>query len=178
LKSVAVDFGVTQAVDANWGVHPGPEKGDFRWLRLRERLVPSPGSLQTDAADARPRWSARISGHRPCAGRSRCRRQARRNWGCERTPAIAGGLRAGIRGRIDHAVQGRDPGVVGPASHQIAEIDDEAAADRRDIHPLAGGFAHLEATGLVLGGEDRCARVRLPASASSPTIPRAPSASG
>ena len=37
LISIGVDFGVTQVVDGNWGIHAIVKKSLFRWKRLRVR---------------------------------------------------------------------------------------------------------------------------------------------
>jgi hypothetical protein len=52
---------------------------------------------------------------------------------------------------IDHAMRRRQEQAVGPDLHRLAEVDDEAAFDRRHPDPLPGLAADLEAAHVVLG---------------------------
>jgi len=52
-------------------------------------------------------------------------------------------------GRVDDPVQGRAPAVVGPAHHQIAEIDDEAACDGGCLNPTIGAIENLQAADII-----------------------------
>ncbi len=79
----------------------------------------------------------------------------------------------GVQRRVDHAVQGGNPAVVGPARHQVADVDDEAVRHDGDVHPLAFGVEHLQAAGAVLGGQDgQAAVVRMRAGADLPGLRR------
>ena len=64
-----------------------------------------------------------------------------------------------IRRRIGHAVQGRDPAVVGPLRHEVAEVDDEGIGHRLDIAPRPVATAHLQAAGARRRQKDREAAV-------------------
>src|SRR5579872_6438856 len=57
--------------------------------------------------------------------------------------------------RIDDAVQRRNPTIVGPALHQIAEVDDESAGDRRHGNPRPVARGDLEALRALLRQKDR-----------------------
>ena len=47
--------------------------------------------------------------------------------------------------RIDDAMQRRHPAIVGPALHQIADVDDEGAGNRRHGDPCALARGDLQA---------------------------------
>ena len=57
--------------------------------------------------------------------------------------------------RVDHAMEGRDPAVVGPARHHVADIDHERTGRRTDVDPLAIGGEGLQPARPVLAIEDR-----------------------
>jgi hypothetical protein len=124
---------------------------------LRKRPVASPGSRQTDLAAVRPRWSARVLGHRPGAGRSSCRRQARLNWGCERTydcrracsPAPGGRLTTWCKVETQASLVRR---AIKSPKLTMEQPEIARTSTRRRL-------AHLETARLVLGGQDRQAAV-------------------
>ena len=67
---------------------------------------------------------------------------------------LAAALGGAIKRRIDDAMQGRHPAVVGPARQHVADIDDEAAGQMRHVEPRAVLALHLQAARPVLGLED------------------------
>ena len=62
----------------------------------------------------------------------------------------AGGIRRGIY----DAVEGGDPAVVGPAGHEVADVDDETLRDGWDWLPLFLGVENFKAPGGGIGAED------------------------
>src|SRR5882757_11105615 len=56
--------------------------------------------------------------------------------------------------RVHDPVQGRDPDVVRPTGHQVADVDDETPREDGNVAPLPLRVADLEATWGVLGRED------------------------
>ena len=55
----------------------------------------------------------------------------------------------------DDAVQGRDPAVVGPARHQVADVDDERAGTRRNLVQAPVAAKNLQAARARLRQQDR-----------------------
>ena len=49
----------------------------------------------------------------------------------------------------------RQPPVVGPAHHQVADVADERAVDAMHVHPFAVAAANLQAPGHVVATQDR-----------------------
>ncbi len=62
----------------------------------------------------------------------------------------AGGIGRGIY----DAVEGGDPAVVGPAGHEVADVDDETLRDGGDWLPLFLGVEDFEAAGGGVGAEN------------------------
>ena len=61
----------------------------------------------------------------------------------------------GVHRRIHHPVHGRDKTVVGPAHHDVADVDHERIRDAFDVDHLARGRVHLQAAGRVVDAQDR-----------------------
>ena len=55
-----------------------------------------------------------------------------------------------IRRRVNDTVHVGQPAVVGPAHHQIADVDDEELGPRFDFNPVLVACPHLKASWLVL----------------------------
>src|SRR3984957_266411 len=51
----------------------------------------------------------------------------------------------GVERWIDHAMHRRNPSVVGPLLHQVADIDNERPFDDRDVDPLGSFVLYLQA---------------------------------
>ena len=60
----------------------------------------------------------------------------------------AGRLR-GVHWRVDHSVLCRDPTIVGPAHHRVADVDDERAGDVRYVAPATGWASSSTGTEIV-----------------------------
>ena len=56
--------------------------------------------------------------------------------------------------RVDHPVRGRDPVIVGPAHHHVAEIADEAAGRGVHVGPAPVAAADLQAARHVVAPQD------------------------
>ena len=46
---------------------------------------------------------------------------------------------------VDDAMQGRNPAIIGPLSHQVTDVDDEAVLDLRNLFPGTVSRAHSQA---------------------------------
>ena len=57
-------------------------------------------------------------------------------------------------GGVGDAMESRAPAIVCPASHEIANVDDEGTGDGSDFLPGVVGALDLEAVRIVLGPQD------------------------
>src|SRR6266700_2532594 len=64
-----------------------------------------------------------------------------------------------VVGRIEHAMEGGDPPVVGPVHHEVADVDHEGVRHRFHIQPLALARLDLEPSRRVLDLEGGYAAV-------------------
>ena len=75
-------------------------------------------------------------------------------WLVEEGYGLAARGAGGIGRGIHDAMEGGDPAVVGPAGHEVADIDDEALRNGGDWLPLFLRVEDFQAAGGGVGAED------------------------